>query len=337
MENQKTALVTGANGFIGSHLSCELVKRGIRVIGLSRKVESKNPLFNKYLKEGKIDFVVGDITTFDYSVLPKVDYIYSIAGKVSVWGSIQSFMDINYNGAKRLLDYAKRVKPECFCQYSSVAVYGFYGYKNLSEEGEKKPFKNGYSLSKIAVEELVKKECKDNGIDYVIIRPGNVYGEYDYTSSYEIYKRIKKEKMLISAGGKYESCFVYVGNLVDATILTSFKPEARNTDYNVTDGHRETLKEMFTAIANEFGVRAKFTNIPAFFAKALACFVETIYKFFRIKKAPLITKFSVWQNCADYSFSIDKLRRVGFSPKVSMKNGIEKTVSWYNETNEGKK
>ncbi len=90
--------------------------------------------------------------------------------------------------------------------------------------------------------------------------------------------------MLISAGGKYESCFVYVGNLVDATILTSFKPEARNTDYNVTDGHRETLKEMFTAIANEFGVRAKFTNIPAFSQKRWHVLLKQFTSFLELKK-----------------------------------------------------
>lgn len=337
MGKQKIALVTGANGFIGSHLSCKLVEEGFKVIGLSRAEKSNNVLFNKYKEEKKIEMFIADMTSFDYSKLPKVDYIFHIAGKVCVWGSIDSFMAVNYEGTKKVLEYAKKVKPECFCQISSVAVYGFYGYKNLPETGEKKPFKNGYSLSKLAVEDLVETECKNNGIDYVIIRPGNVYGEYDYTSSHEIYGRIQHEKMLISAGGKYESCFVYVGNLVDAILLTAFTPDARNTDYNVTDGHRETLKEMFTAIAKEFGVRPKFTNVPAWAAKLLATLVESFYKLFRIKKAPLITKFSVWQNCADYSFSIAKLKKVGFKPKVSMKEGIKRTVKWFKQTNEAKK
>ena len=53
MEN-KTALVTGANGFIGSHLSCKLVEQGFTVIGIYRKNSSNNPLFNKYVQEGKI-------------------------------------------------------------------------------------------------------------------------------------------------------------------------------------------------------------------------------------------------------------------------------------------
>ncbi|MBO4412528.1 MAG: NAD(P)-dependent oxidoreductase [Clostridia bacterium] len=284
MEN-KTALITGANGFIGSHLSCKLVEQGFKVIGIYRKNSSQNPLFNRYVQEGKIIPQIGDFTTFDYSKIGYVDYIFNIAGKVSAWGSIDSFMKINYVGAKKLIDFAKQIKPKCFCQFSSVAVYGFDGYVNLKEEAEKKPFKNGYSISKLETENMVKDECEKSGIDYLIVRPGNVYGEYDYTSSHEIYTRIKKQKMLISAGGKYKSCFVYVGNLVDAVVHLALNKDCHNTDYNLTDGNNETLKEMFTCIAKEFKVKPKFTNVPGPIAKLFAILVESWYKLFRLKKS----------------------------------------------------
>lgn len=326
----KIALVTGANGFIGSHLSCRLVEKGFKVIGIYRKNHSNNPLFNRYVEEGKIEPKLGDFTTFDFSTIKHVDYIFNIAGKVSAWGSIESFMKVNYVGAQNLLEFAKRVKPKCFCQFSSVAVYGFGGYVDLKEDAPKKPFKNGYSISKLETEKLVETTCRENGIDYLIVRPGNVYGEYDYTSSHEIYTRIKKQKMLISAGGKFKSCFVYVGNLVDGTIHLALDQKAHNTDYNITDGHNETLKEMFTCIAKHFNVKPKFTNVPGPLAKLVAFDVELWYKLFRIKKAPLITKFSVWQNCADYSFSIEKLKNAGYTPTVDMDEGVKRTVDWIN-------
>jgi len=329
-ERIKTALVTGANGFIGSHLACKLAEQGFKVYGIYRKDSSQNPKFMEYVQKGNIVRYSGDVRDFNYSQMPAVDYIFHIAGKVSAYGPMKEFIEINYNGTQKLLEYAKRVRPKCFTYFSSTAVYGYYGYVDLPENGEKKPFDNPYSISKLMTENLVRESCTTNKIDYVIIRPGNVYGEYDYTSSHEIYTRIKREKMMICAGGQYESCFVYVGNLADASIYIALNKKAHNADYNVTDGQNETLKEMFTLIAKTFGVKAKFTNFPKGLAKCVATVVEGTYKLFRIKKAPLITKFSVWQNCADYSFSIKKLLSTGFKPKVSMGEGVKKTCAWIN-------
>ena len=111
MENQKNkiAFITGANGFIGSHLACKLVEKGLKIIGLSRTAKSKNQQFNKYVSENKIELITGDISNFDYKKMPKADYIFHVAGKVSVWGDIESFMEINYEGTKRLLNYAKKL------------------------------------------------------------------------------------------------------------------------------------------------------------------------------------------------------------------------------------
>lgn len=326
---QKIALVTGANGFIGANLSCKLVDKGYIVYGIFRRNNSKNPLFNEYVNDGKIVHYQGDIRTFDFSKISKVDYIFHIAGKVSVYGKLKDFMEVNYYGTLNLLNYAISQNISNFIYYSSTAVYGF-NRKNIKEKDVKIPFKNPYSLSKLATEELVMDKCKKNNINYLIVRPGNVYGEYDYTSSYEIYKRIKREKMSICAGGKYLSCFVYVGNLNDAVIHLTKDKSTMNTDYNITDGNNETLKTLFTLIADTFGVKAKFFNFPSFLAKFTASCVEGFYKFFRIKKAPLITRFSIYQNCGDYNFSIEKLKNTGYEPTTSMEDGVRKTVEWFN-------
>lgn len=132
--------------------------------------------------------------------------------------------------------------------------------------------------------------------------------------------------------GKYISCFVYVDNLADAIVTAGLQEKAWNNDYNITDGFGETLHEYFCAVAQAMGVKPKFISLPAPLAKATAALVEGVYKLFKIKKAPLITKFSTYQNTADYHFSIEKARKVlGYQPQVSMEEGVKRAVQWFNE------
>lgn len=329
---KKNVLITGGNGFIGSHISMQFVNNGYKVYVLCRHAHSNNIEFNKHVELKDIEYITGSVTDYDYSKLDiDFDYIVHVAGVVSPYGKLEDFMKVNYDGTRRLLEYAKSLSNlQCFTYISSTAVYGYYGYRHLKENAPKHPFNNPYSISKLETENLVTRYCTDNKIDYVIIRPGNVFGEYDYTSSYQIYSRVKKQKMSICAGGKYLSCFVYAPNLAYSVLHTAVNKLCHNTDYNVTDGMDETLKEYLTMVANAFGVKPKFINFPAPLAKMVANIVEGTYKFFHIKKAPLITRFSIWQNCSDYNFSIDKLKSTGFTAPYTFQKGIENTVAWFN-------
>lgn len=329
---KKKVLITGGNGFIGSHTSLKFVELGYIVYVLCRSASSENPKFNKNVDSGNIKIIQGSVVDFDYTKLNvQFDYIIHIAGKVSAYGKLEDFMKINYGGTKKLLEFASTQKYlKCFTYLSSTAVYGYYGYVHLKENDTKRPFNNPYSISKLETENLVQDYCPKHNINYLIIRPGNVFGEYDYTSSHEIYSRVKRQKMSICAGGKKLSCFVYVGNLAEAISFTTTHPHCYNTDYNVSDGQDETLKEYLTMVANSFGVKAKFTNFPAPLAKFVANIIEGTYKLFHIKKAPLITRFSIWQNCADYNFSIEKLLNTGYTIKTDFKTAIDNTVAWFN-------
>jgi nucleoside-diphosphate-sugar epimerase len=122
-----------------------------------------------------------------------------------------------------------------------------------------------------------------------------------------------------------------VENLADAIVSAGTQERAWNEDYNITDGVGETLHEYFTAVAKQFGVKPKFMSLPSFIAKPFATLVEGCYKLVRSKKGPLITRFSTYQNCSDYHFSIQKAKdKFGFEPKVSMEEGIRRTVEWFN-------
>ena len=326
----KTALITGISGFIGATLALNLISKGVSVTGVDMSDKPRNKELAALIEQGVVKVYKGDLNNFDYDTLPYADYVYQIAGKVSPWGDIKDFDHINVDGTKRVIDYAKRVGSKSFLYLSSVAVYGYYGYRDLKEEDEKHPFNNPYSLSKLHAETFVMDYCKKIGLPYVVVRPGNVYGPYDFTSSFQLYSLIEKEKMPYIDKGKYISCFVYVENLADAIADAGLTETAWNEDYNITDGVGETLHEYFAAVAQEMGVRPKFISLPSVLAKAVAATVEGAYKLVKSKKAPLLTKFSTYQNCVDYHFSIEKANKFfNYVPKVSMEEGIRRTVAWF--------
>ena len=326
-------LITGVMGFIGSHLAVRLHKDGETVFGLARKLAPQNKELTKLIDDGKVQIIAGDCAELDTSALPKVDIIYHLAGNVSVWGSQAEFDDINLGCASSMLNYAKRVGAKRFVYISTAAVYGYGGYRGLTEDAPKTPFNNPYPISKLRTEELVQNYCWLNNLEYAIIRPGNVYGAYDYTS-YPIYEKISKSKMPVTDKGKHLSCFVYVENLVDAIIKAGTHPNAKNTDFNITDGNNETLNDYLSCVAKHMDTKPKFMSIPAPLAILAANVVEGAYKLFRIKKAPLITKFTVYQNIRPYNFSIEKAERLlGFKPLYTMDEGVKKTCEWFRKTN----
>lgn len=333
----KTALITGICGFVGATLALKLIDNNVNVVGVDISDKPKNKALLKLVNEGKVVIHKGDLNNFDFSTLQPVDHVFQIAGKVSPWGDIKDFDKINVDGTKRVIEYAKNVCAKSFLYLSSVAVYGFDGYTNLKEDAPKKPFNNPYSISKLRAETMVMNTCKEMALPYVVIRPGNVYGPYDFTSSNHIYKKIKENNMPYIDKGKYISCFVYVENLADAIVKAGLEPNAWNEDYNITDGFGETLNDYFTLVANELGAKPKFVSVPHILAKFFSGLVEGVYKLFRIKKAPLITKFSTYQNCVNYHFSIDKAKeKLGYSPTVNLEEGVKKTVEWYRTIEESK-
>ena len=323
-------LICGICGFVGSHLANLLYSQGLEVIGVDISDKTRNIELQKLIDEKKVSVYKGDLNSFDFNQLGHVDYIYQIAGKVSVWGDINEFNRINVDGTKRVIDYAKSVDSKVIVYLSSTAVYGYYGYTNLKEDAEKRPMNNPYSLSKLAAETMVANYSKEISQNYIIIRPGNIYGEYDMTSSYDIYRFLSKGKMPVIDKGKYKSCFVYVKNLVKGIYQSSIMQEAYNEDYNLTDGYGETLRDYLTYASEGLGVKASYPSMPSWLSKFTATTIEGIYKLLKIKTMPLITMFSVLQNCVDYHFSIEKARnRFNYNPEFSLQQGTKNTAEWF--------
>jgi len=179
----KSILVTGAGGFIGSHLVERLVERGARVRALVR-YNSRNDwglleLLPPEVQE-RVEIIPGDVTD-PFAVLRIVegcDVVFHLAALIAIpysYVAPKQFVEVNCLGTLNLLEAARRFKIACFVHTSTSETYGTAQYTPIDE---KHPLQgqSPYAASKIGADKLVESYHLSFGIPATIIRPFNTYG-----------------------------------------------------------------------------------------------------------------------------------------------------------------
>ena len=220
LPEQPISLVTGGAGFIGSHLSRELVKLGHTVVIL----DDLSGGFEKNVPEGAI-FIQGSI--LDQALLEEVfdqykfNYIYHLAAYAAE-GLSHHIRKFNYNnnliGSINLINLAVNHKVDCFVFASSIAVYGAIA-PPMAEDDIPKP-EDPYAIAKYAVEMDLKAAHEMFGLNYIIFRPHNVYGEFQnladpYRNVIGIFinQALQGKPLSIFGDGQQTRAFSYIGDI----------------------------------------------------------------------------------------------------------------------------
>ena len=318
-------LITGANGFIGSHLLRYF--SGMKehfTCGLVRKTSDLSRL-----ADGNYHLVIASLQDPLEGLLAGFDAVIHTAALSLDWGDYRDFYRSNVEGSVRLLRAARRSGVKRFIHLSSTVVYGFGGNRMTEEDRPFDPFPNPYCLTKVRAEEKLKSSA--SGIELVILRPSNVIGPDDLTTTYPLIRAIKKGMIAFPAGGRYLTSPCSVKNLVAAVDAALTAPEASGEAFNISDGNDITWKDLLALIAEKAGGRAPRFSIPLGLLRKAAGIMEKIYLLRRSSVPPIITPYRIAQVAADYSFSIDKARsRLGYDPPFTTEDEIERSVAWYN-------
>lgn len=319
-------LVTGAAGFIGSHLVDALVARGDSVRCLVRKRDSL-----KFLPKNKVEIVYGDITD-KKSLIPAVrgvETIYHLAAKTDFGGRTwEEYYRPNVLGTRNLIDLAIKEKVKRFVFFSTIRTIGLKDSKiPINETVSYHPL-NFYDRSKVEAEQLLIRAYQEKELPIVILRLSSVYGPRDRGTYYSFFKTIAKGRFFIIGNGKNLVSFVYVGNVVNATLLAGESKKAIGQTYFLNDDRPYTMRELSKTIANAFGKKLPSFYLPESLGYLAGYGLAGLSKVLRFK--PPLTPERIKNLTISYVFDISKAKReLGYSPKIGLKEGVKLTADWY--------
>lgn len=267
---KKTVLVTGGAGFIGSHVAKHCLDMGFEVIVL----DDLSGGFEDHIPAG-VEFINASVT--DHELITslfnkyKFEYVYHLAAYAAE-GLSHFIRRYNYNtnliASINLINESVKHKVKCFVFTSSIAVYG-KGQLPMSEDMTPEP-EDPYGVSKYAVELDLRAAHEMFGLDYVVFRPHNVYGENQnigdkYRNVIGIFmNQIMQNKPLTVFGdGTQTRAFSYIDDVAIPIAKCVNIPAAYNQIFNIGADKPYTVNELAQVVGKEFDVTPNINYLSA--------------------------------------------------------------------------
>ncbi len=255
--SNKSILVTGGAGFIGSNLCEALLEKGNKVVCLDNFATGKKENINEFLEDPNFILVEGDIRKLEdcLKASKDVDYVLHQAALGSVPRSIKDPInsnDVNVTGFLNMLVASRDNGVKRFIFAASSSTYGDSESMPKVEDFIGKPL-SPYAITKYVNELYADIFSKTYGLETIGLRYFNVFGrKQDPNGSYAavipkfVSQLIKGESLTINGDGNYSRDFTYIDNVIQANLLSlvTNNDKAINTIYNVAYGERNTLNDL---------------------------------------------------------------------------------------------
>jgi UDP-glucose 4-epimerase len=264
------SLITGGAGFIGSHVVKHCLALGHEVIvldDLSGGFEDHIPATAKFVQGSVTD----EVLISELFAEHKFDYVYHLAAYAAE-GLSHFIRRYNYNnnliGSINLINESIKYKVKCFVFTSSIAVYG-KGQLPMTESLTPTP-EDPYGVSKYAVELDLKAAHEMFGLNYVVFRPHNVYGENQnigdkYRNVIGIFMNqiMQGKSLTIFGDGTQTRAFSYIDDVAIPIAKCVNIPSTFNEVFNIGADKPYTVKELAEVVCEEFGVKAEISFLRA--------------------------------------------------------------------------
>lgn len=322
-------LVTGASGFIGSHLAERLLAAGCPLRLLVRDPARLAPSL------AAAEIVRGDLRDAASlrAAIRGVQTVFHLAGNVHTWDRRAEYWADNVDGVAHLLNAirAEGVPLPRLVHLSSVDVYGFPATP-CSEDCPTRSQGFGYGDSKIAGEERIHQAMQDWGLPAVILRPSNVMGRRSPFIE-RVGKELHSGLMLTLQGGEVDAGFLDVEHLLDVLLWAAAEPSALGEIFNVNGPESISWRRFLHDLRHGVSGRGWIVNLPFpvadFFSRMLAFPYQTL----RLRQEPLLHPLIVHIFGRTCGHSAAKLRRFG-APQARRDYAevMADAIAWYRES-----
>jgi len=328
------ALVTGAAGFIGSHVVERLAAAGHSVRGMVRSAAQEAAV-----RALGAEPVRGDVTQAATlrAAADGVDTVIHAAARVTDWGDWAAFEAATVRGTLNALRSAVEAGVRRFVLVSSVAVYDNRVGDRLHVVPEDTPH-NGvgdrllghYSRAKVLAEEAAWEFHRRGDLEVTAVRPAWVYGPRDRTVLPRLVEYMNSP--LACWFGRKDPVVdpIFVTDVSDCIILAATRPQAVGQAYNVAPVEEIKLRHFLGRLCGTLGVRVPRWSINDKLMLSLARCVEAAARCIGMREPPFLTVGAVATVTCDRHYDPSKaIAELGWKPQVSLERGIELTAEWF--------
>ncbi|MCH8845992.1 MAG: NAD-dependent epimerase/dehydratase family protein [Proteobacteria bacterium] len=328
----KKALVTGGGGFLGSRIVRMLLDQGIAIRSLQR---SDSP----ELKKLGVEIIRGDISdrATVINAAEGCDVIFHVAAKAGVWGDYDDYYQCNVTGTKNIIDACQTHHIQKLIYTSSPSVV--FAGKDEENINESTPypdqFLTAYQKTKALAEQMVL-EANNETLATVALRPHLIWGPGDPHLVPRIIERAKAGRLRLVGKQSNLVDSTHIDNAALAHILAA-EALAANADcagktYFISNDEPLPMKELINKILAAANLPAITKTIPTQLAYTIGMMMELVYKIFKLKDEPIMTRFIAKQlSCAHWYDLTAAKNDLGYQVKVTINEGMERLKASLNK------
>lgn len=320
----KKVLVTGANGYTGSHLCKKLVERGHKVLGLVKPSSNLSSLDGLDVQLLGYDLADGEISPED---LRGVEVVYHIAAIYRREGVPRSYFErVNVGGTRRMLDASLKADVPRFVHCSTVGVQGNIDHLPASETNPYNPG-DDYQRSKMEGEILALSYHQDYNYPVTVVRPTGIYGPGDMRFL-KLFRGISRGRFVMIGNGDVYYHLTYIDDLVDGILLAGEEPRAVGEIFTLAGNEYLKINKLVEIISRQLDKPLWKISIPVWPVMLVSVICQKLCQPLGIEPPLYPRRLDFFTK--DRAFDISKARDLlGYNPKVDLETGLARTIDWY--------